>query len=169
MRRFKGKWSLQNHWSPDKASKNKNQIWLKEIWDDQMIEKLSDGYDAFTICIPIKAYGPQYVNPEDYLKELNELRDELSSYEKEPFRLSRPPQGWDMVGEGDKMRMIPSARKEVGKFFRTQYPMFVMPTAQTVHGTYHREGGRYFNIAPLKQEGKNSPGLSFYAEECGGR
>lgn len=148
MKRFKGKWSIENHWNPDKAQRYRNQEWIRETW--QTIWDLEkDEYDAFMVCLPIKVYGHQVpstaVTPD-----------------------SKPPQGMDIQDMGDgQMRIVPSPRKEVGRFFRTSYPMFVIPTSQTKTPSYHSAGGRYFNIAPMKQLGKTSDSIDDYARFCG--
>ena len=145
--RFKGKWSMITNPKSTKKSELIRHRWSKQF--------ANSGCDAFIVCIAMRVRGdttttnPQANNP------------------YEPIPTPYKVKGMDLVGEGGERRYVPSARQEAGTFFKTEYPMFVVPTAKTVSPSYMSAGGRYFNIAPLKQDGKKSVFLEDYASECG--
>ena len=124
---------------------------IQEEMKRQWSESQDEGCDRFTIGISLLVNGPK--PPEHWFQNREPTDDELKS----------PPQGYDNEGNN----LVPSARKEVGRFFRTSYPMFVVPTIVNRAPSYYSEGGRYYNVNPMAQEGGGSENIRTYASMVG--
>ena len=117
---------------------------LKRQWESSQ----ENENQMFTVGISILVNGPK---PPNYWYEGRE------PYEEE---LERPPQGYERVGNV----LEPSSRKEVGRFFKVAYPMFIVPTIVNRTPSYYSAGGRFHNILPLKNDGLASDMISNFAD-----
>ena len=124
---------------------------IQEEMKRQWTESQGEGCDRFTIGISLLVNGPS--PPEHWFQNREPTDDELKS----------PPQGYDNEGNN----LVPSARKEVGRFFRTSYPMFVVPTIVNRAPSYYSAGGRYYNVNPMAQEGGGGENIRTYASMVG--
>ena len=124
---------------------------IQEEMKRQWSESQSEGCDRFTIGISLLVNGPS--PPEHWFQKREPTDDELKS----------PPQGYENEGNN----LVPSARKEVGRFFRTSYPMFVVPTIVNRAPSYYSAGGRYYNVNPMAQEGGGGENIRTYASMVG--
>lgn len=124
---------------------------IQEEMKRQWSESQGEGCDRFTIGISLLVNGPS--PPEHWFQNREPTDDELKS----------PPQGYENEGNN----LVPSARKEVGRFFRTAYPMFVVPTIVNRAPSYYSAGGRYYNVNPMAQEGGSGENIRTYASMVG--
>ena len=124
---------------------------IQKEMNRQWSESQGEGCDHFTIGISLLLDGPS--PPQHWYENREPTDDELKS----------PPQGYDKMGNN----LVPSARKEVGRFFRTSYPMFVVPTIVNRAPSYYVEGGRYYNVNPMAQEGGSSENIRTYSGMVG--
>jgi hypothetical protein len=122
--------------------------WINK-WQEQIKRCNEGGLTHFCVAIPITLRGK------------GEREEVISTLRNNPYK--------DEVAETLATTGIKksSARQEIGRFYRTEYPMFIVPTGIDKTPSYYSEGGRFFNIAPMKQDGKKSPYLEEYAKNMG--
>ncbi len=138
-------------WINNRFTNAKGEVKLDWInkWREQIKRCNEGGLTHFCVALPITLRGK------------NQREEIISTLRNNPYQGEMVER---MATTGVKKS---SARQEIGRFYRTEYPMFVIPTGIDKAQSYYSEGGRYFNIAPMKQDSKKSPYLEEYAKNMG--
>jgi hypothetical protein len=139
-------------WINNRFTNAKGEVKLDWInkWKEQIKRCNEGGLTHFCVALPITLRGQ------------NQREEVISTLRNNPHQGDMEDK---MATTGIKKS---SARQEIGRFYRTEYPMFIIPTGLTKAPSYYAgDGGRFFNIAPMKQNGKKSPYLVEYAKNMG--
>ena len=143
--------SPMGFWINNRFTNAKGEVKLDWInkWREQIKRCNEGGLTHFCVALPITLRGQGH-----YAEIKSNLRNNPFKGEMEEKLASKG---------------VPksSARQEIGLFYRTEYPMFIIPTGTTKAPSYYGDGGRYFNIAPMKLNSKKSPYLEEYAKNMG--
>lgn len=162
--KVQGKWMIPIFTTVDEFLKSPMGVWINKRftnakgevkldwinkWREQIRQCNDGGLTHFCVALPITLRGQGH-----YAEIKSNLRNHPFQGEMEEKLASKG---------------VPksSARQEIGLFYRTEYPMFIIPTGITKAPSYYGEGGRYFNITPMKLNSKNSPYLEEYAKNMG--
>jgi len=139
-------------WINNRFTNAKGEVKLDWInkWREQIKRCNEGGLTHFCVALPITLRGQ------------NQREEIISTLRNNPYQGEMEEK---LATTGIKKS---SARQEIGRFYRTEYPMFIIPTGVTKAPSYYSgDGGRFFNIAPMKQDGKKSPYLEEYAKNMG--
>ena len=127
-------------WINNRFTNTKGEVKLDWInkWSEQIKRCNEGGLTHFCVALPLTLRGT------------GQREEIISTLRNNPLKADMEEQ---LASKG-----VPksSARQEIGLFYRTEYPMFIIPTGVTKAPSYYGEGGRYFNIAPMKQNIKKS-------------